>query len=739
MATEMPQSNSFGSTLSGVANVAQLFLGQTTNTSGSTTGTQTQTDSGSTSTTTIKNDVSPDAVNALVKSILEGTNGLAAVSAGQRNAGLYNSSTNQLLVNDLATRTAGEAAKLNTSQTTTQVKGPSTQTVATNQQQVGITNKQAPVNPGKAAALLGGLQLVGPITGKSPTQWLTAGAKAFTGQGDNTVDTATQDAITSAYNDPSRSLDLVGASAGTDGLAGQTITGIDNASQSIPNFVDFGSSAAADTAQEVSSFADSTDYGSFVDAASSGIDGTTIAESLGGLFTDSASSLAGDAASSFDSNVWEDFTFADGGVVNVAKMMEARKSASGYADGGQVSKKTTGTIFQQSDAKRSRDAGLTVDEQGVVLQQGFTPTTPQERMSVFSLIDTLPMLFKALIGDGAAAIQPQGAGTTPSGKPGYANGGIVESNKDRVYAQGGNGYNANTGLRPTGGVYGIDLTSDSNDAVVGKIIRDNTRATTQGAQVVSNPIRTPVAAGANSFGGISLGENSGSATGDVNGGTPGMEGQGSTLGSVTGLSGAGISAAASAVTNGMFGASVPGLGGLIGAKDNEAALRSMGITALGMVNPALGLLAAVVSSATKSSGLGASAAGPGQADPGKPGTPTSLDALMSMTDAFGTATDTSSNDGRGAESSAGQAGNSAGGTTGTGADGTTGSTSAGGDAVAANGGHIEGPGTGTSDSIDIKISDGEYVIPADVVEALGVPFFDKLKSRYHTPVATRKG
>lgn len=55
----------------------------------------------------------------------------------------------------------------------------------------------------------------------------------------------------------------------------------------------------------------------------------------------------------------------------------------------------------------------------------------------------------------------------------------------------------------------------------------------------------------------------------------------------------------------------------------------------------------------------------------------------------------------------------------------------------ANGGTVQGKGTGTSDSIDIKASDGEYVMSDDVVEMLGVDFFDALQAAFHTPVAHR--
>lgn len=51
---------------------------------------------------------------------------------------------------------------------------------------------------------------------------------------------------------------------------------------------------------------------------------------------------------------------------------------------------------------------------------------------------------------------------------------------------------------------------------------------------------------------------------------------------------------------------------------------------------------------------------------------------------------------------------------------------------AAAGGKVSGPGTGTSDSIPIRVSDGEYVIPAHVVRAKGTEFFDKMIQAYNT-------
>jgi hypothetical protein len=61
----------------------------------------------------------------------------------------------------------------------------------------------------------------------------------------------------------------------------------------------------------------------------------------------------------------------------------------------------------------------------------------------------------------------------------------------------------------------------------------------------------------------------------------------------------------------------------------------------------------------------------------------------------------------------------------------------------ANGGLIVGPGTGTSDSIHavnqdtgepLKVSNQEYILPADTVAAFGKEFFDKIVQATHKPV-----
>lgn len=62
-------------------------------------------------------------------------------------------------------------------------------------------------------------------------------------------------------------------------------------------------------------------------------------------------------------------------------------------------------------------------------------------------------------------------------------------------------------------------------------------------------------------------------------------------------------------------------------------------------------------------------------------------------------------------------------------------------------GLIQGPGTGTSDSISaenranggqVGVSTGEYIIPADVVQKKGVDFFDGIVRKYHQPAGFQK-
>jgi hypothetical protein len=56
----------------------------------------------------------------------------------------------------------------------------------------------------------------------------------------------------------------------------------------------------------------------------------------------------------------------------------------------------------------------------------------------------------------------------------------------------------------------------------------------------------------------------------------------------------------------------------------------------------------------------------------------------------------------------------------------------------ADGDLIHAPGDGTVDTKLVPLANGEYVLPADVVRAIGVDKLDALKDRYHVPVAVQR-
>lgn len=53
-------------------------------------------------------------------------------------------------------------------------------------------------------------------------------------------------------------------------------------------------------------------------------------------------------------------------------------------------------------------------------------------------------------------------------------------------------------------------------------------------------------------------------------------------------------------------------------------------------------------------------------------------------------------------------------------------------------GPVSGPGGPIDDKVPALLSDGEYVIPADVVEKKGVKYFDEIVEKHHTPAAVQR-
>lgn len=70
-------------------------------------------------TETTATNMSMEGLDAVLRQILESNQGLASVARGQRQAGLYNTTANTLLTNDLITRASGEVAKINAPTTRT--------------------------------------------------------------------------------------------------------------------------------------------------------------------------------------------------------------------------------------------------------------------------------------------------------------------------------------------------------------------------------------------------------------------------------------------------------------------------------------------------------------------------------------------------------------------------------------------------------------------------------------------
>lgn len=110
-----PQS---GTSLDAIATLLKLFQGEKTKT--------TETGGGFSESSQTKLDQT--ALAGLLKQALESNQGLAAVSQGQRSAGLYNSSTNRLLSNDLLARLTANTAAAGAEKVTTRTGTPATRT-----------------------------------------------------------------------------------------------------------------------------------------------------------------------------------------------------------------------------------------------------------------------------------------------------------------------------------------------------------------------------------------------------------------------------------------------------------------------------------------------------------------------------------------------------------------------------------------------------------------------------------
>jgi hypothetical protein len=252
--------NPLYSLLQAAPNLVNLFADKTT----------TQSTSGGTQSTQLQ--LTPDAVTAMINKLMQGTSGLAATASGQKGVGLYNSSTNQLLVNDLLAKVATETA------------AKAAPTVTTTSPQTSTNVAKAQVDPMMTALGIGG-SIVGKkllksiIDGGSSTA--ASAATAAAGDLSGTILNAGGSDLASSIG----GLDFIGnvASAGD---IGNTISSLVGGGDLLSSFL------GGDLLSSASSM---LDVGS---ALGSGLDlGTSIFGDLGSSFG-SLDFLGGNAATS---------------------------------------------------------------------------------------------------------------------------------------------------------------------------------------------------------------------------------------------------------------------------------------------------------------------------------------------------------------------------------------------------------------------------------------------------------
>lgn len=416
--------NKYGSS-SGVnvnANVGDL-VGLFTGKSGSSTdtGATTTKNSGAitnTGSTTTSSSMDPDAMAAMLKTILESTSGLASTAMGEHTAGLYNSSTNQMLVNDLLTRSAAQVAQnAKTSTTTQNTAATDTRGSVSSNTGTKTTVQNPAVKPGtaaKAATVVGALSLVPKSLRDSITTKIGSLGKGVLG-GSDTSGVTTTDNTPDAGSGVDSATDTtdVGAPSQSADVTPVTTGGDTDYTPDAGSGVDIGNdaSSAADT---ISSAGDAGDVGSFSDYATGIGDGGEIV------------SDAGDAASSVGDVDWGSFFAADGGLVDpnrpdgprpvsnlnfaqrnivaqtVARSMQPRSTAAGYADGGaadNIFTRRTASIDAQTDAAVN---GTATPQATAPQQPASAPAPAVYQSKPHPIMDALFKTIRSFSGGGLA-------------------------------------------------------------------------------------------------------------------------------------------------------------------------------------------------------------------------------------------------------------------------------------------------------------------------------------------------
>lgn len=218
----------------------------------------------------------------------------------------------------------------------------------------------------------------------------------------------------------------------------------------------------------------------------------------------------------------------------------------------------------------------------------------------------------------------------------------------------------------------------------------------------------------------------------------------------------GILGAGALVSSLVGGPALAGVAALANADSNEDAATASGIGGIKLANPVLGMIASAINSARQrreaermraeaelakaqhQADVAAAGDGPGgySGGPGEDAATADAMAASGWTREYGWGSERGGGNfsDRGPGGSSGESGAAEGGASARGpGDGMGNDLKDGGSP--ARGGLISGPGTGTSDSIPMpmaKVSNGEYIVSADVVNRLGVGFFDNLQKAFHS-------
>lgn len=223
-------------------------------------------------------------LSGILKQALESNSGLAAVTQGQKAAGLYNSSTNKLLANDLLARLTSQTAQQGASKTVTRTGTPSVtkeggSTELLNKAMLGLTAYQKMVKPAMNSKL--GQKAIGAV-GEAGSSVLDSITSSFAGSGD--LPTAFNTAGAANWEEAIAIPDSAAMQTFSDSLSGVSDV-------MAPMFAESPDAFADPMIQSMSS----QDVGTATDAAAAAEDTTNFPTASG---TSSASSSSGNPSAS---------------------------------------------------------------------------------------------------------------------------------------------------------------------------------------------------------------------------------------------------------------------------------------------------------------------------------------------------------------------------------------------------------------------------------------------------------